>query len=364
MKNNYSDYYYQTNKEYVDVEYKEVEPKKAVAAKNGLSKPITWLLVLGLSVGVAFGSGSAVTRLASNASQTTTTTQAASVTATSTSASKSDISVTDVSDVVSEVMPSIVAITCVSEEEYMMMFGRSQTYESESAGSGIIIGEDDDYLYIVTNNHVVEGADAITVQFNNDDTAECEVQGTDSDNDLAVVKIALSEISEDTLSEIKVATIGDSDSLEVGESAIAIGNALGYGQSVTTGVISALNREVVMEDEETGEQSSAYLIQTDAAINPGNSGGALINSAGELIGINSSKYSDTDVEGMGFAIPMATALPIIQDLIENGTVAEEESEDVNSATDRYNSDYYGGSYYDERSMEPGNAQGGAQGGMF
>ena len=166
----------------------------------------------------------------------------------------------------------------------------------------------------------MEGSENLTVQFNNETTASAEIQGTDSDNDLAVIKIAIKDIDEDTLSAIKVATLGDSDSMAVGESAIAIGNALGYGQSVTTGVISALERGVTFQDETTGSTSTNYLIQTDAAINPGNSGGALINMKGEVIGINSSKYSDTSVEGMGFAIPANTASDIIEQLIENGTV--------------------------------------------
>ena len=158
----------------------------------------------------------------------------------------------------------------------------------------------------------------MTVQFSDGTTASATVRGTDPSDDLSVVQVALSDLSEDTLNTIKIATIGDSDQLAVGEAAIAIGNALGYGQSVTTGVISALGREVTIQDETTGESISNSLIQTDAAINPGNSGGALLNVKGEVIGINSSKYSDTSVEGMGFAIPMATAKPILEDLIANG----------------------------------------------
>ena len=261
-------------------------------------------------------------------------------------------------------MPSIVAITAVSVEEYPSMFGQSESYESESAGSGIIIAQDDDYLYIVTNNHVISGASSLTVTFVDDSYAEAEVQGTNSENDLAVVKISLANISDETLEEIKVATIGDSDSLEVGDSAIAIGNALGYGQSVTTGVISALNREVEMEDEETGEVTTSELIQTDAAINPGNSGGALINSNGELIGINSAKYSDTDVEGMGFAIPMSTALPIIQDIIENGTADEDTaSDDSGESTEQQMEQYYYGNGGSGYGSDNGNGYEGGRGGF-
>lgn len=223
----------------------------------------------------------------------------------------------DISDVVEEVMPSIVAITSLTQQEVLSFFG-GRTIESESSGSGIIISKDEKNLYIATNNHVVEKAKTLTVQFSDDSTAEATVRGTASSNDLAVVAVALEDLSEDTLKTIKTAAIGDSTSLSVGEAAIAIGNALGYGQSVTTGVISALEREVSIQDETNGQTVTNRLIQTDAAINPGNSGGALINAKGEVIGINSSKYSDTAVEGMGFAIPMATAKPILEDLIENG----------------------------------------------
>lgn len=224
---------------------------------------------------------------------------------------------TDISDVVEDVMPSIVAITSMTQQEVMSFFG-GQTIESESSGSGIIVNQDDNYLYVATNNHVVEGAKTLTVQFCDDTTAPAEIRGTAPSNDLAVVQVALSDLSEDTRNQLKVAAIGDSEKLSVGDAAIAIGNALGYGQSVTTGVISALGREVAIQDETTGETISNRLIQTDAAINPGNSGGALINTKGEVIGINSSKYADTQVEGMGFAIPMATAQPILEDLIANG----------------------------------------------
>lgn len=200
----------------------------------------------------------------------------------------------------------------------MNFFGFGQVYESESSGSGFIISKDDEYIYIATNNHVVEGATTLTVQFADEATAAATVRGVAPSNDLAVVQVAIADLTEETLNAIQLAKTGDSGSLSVGEPAIAIGNALGYGQSVTTGVISALEREVTFQDEMTGETASSKLIQTDAAINPGNSGGALLNVEGEVIGINSSKYSDTSVEGMGFAIPMDTAKPILEDLIANG----------------------------------------------
>ena len=223
-------------------------------------------------------------------------------------------------------MPSIVAITNVSETEYQNFWGgMPQTYESTSCGSGFIVSEDDSSLYIATNNHVVEGATSLTVTFNDESTVSAEVKGTDPSTDLAVLKVDLSSIESDTLNNIKVATLGDSDSLRVGEASIAIGNALGYGQSVTTGCISALNRTVSVSESGSNTNYSAELIQTDAAINPGNSGGALLNAKGEVIGINSVKYSDTSVEGIGYAIPINTAAPIINDLITKEKVDQADS---------------------------------------
>lgn len=176
----------------------------------------------------------------------------------------------------------------------------TQQQQSESAGSGIIIKQDSKYLYIATNNHVVADADSLKVQFVDNETVECKVQGTDASDDLAVVKVALSDIKDSTLKEIKVATVNeDTDTLEVGQGVIAIGNALGYGQSVTNGIISALGRTVTVQDEQTGETVvNNNMIQTNAAINPGNSGGALLNASGEVVGINSAKYSDTSVEDL------------------------------------------------------------------
>lgn len=225
------------------------------------------------------------------------------------------VTVKDVSDIVNNVMPSIVSITSMSQAEYYNMFGQSQTYEGESAGSGIIVAEDDKNLYIATNNHVVQGSSSLTVCFADNETVSAQVKGTDPSSDLAVVSVSKDSMKEDTLSAIKIATLGDSSKLKVGESAVAIGNALGYGQSVTTGVISALNREVSTTDSSNGTTVTNELIQTDAAINPGNSGGALLNMNGEVIGINSVKYSDTQVEGMGYAIPISNAQPIIDELI-------------------------------------------------
>ncbi len=224
----------------------------------------------------------------------------------------------DISNIVEEAMPSVVAITGMTQQEIRSFFGQGQTIESESSGSGVVVNQNEEYLYIATNNHVVEQTDALTVQFSDGSTAPATIRGTDPSDDLAVIQVALSDLTEETLNTVKVASIGNSDELSVGEPAIAIGNALGYGQSVTTGVISALGKEVTFQNESTGEAVISRLIQTDAAINPGNSGGALLNAEGKLIGINSSKYADTEVEGMGFAIPISTAQPILEDLIANG----------------------------------------------
>lgn len=231
----------------------------------------------------------------------------------------------DVSAIAKEAMPSIVAITNTGTISYQTFWGIQQQ-ESESCGSGIIIKQDDKYLYIVTNNHVVKDADSLTLQFADNETVSCEVKGTDAADDLAVVKVELSSIKKDTLENIKIATVGDSESLEVGQGVIAIGNALGYGQSVTNGIVSALGRSVTVQDEQTGETLvNNNMIQTDAAINPGNSGGALLNAQGEVIGINSAKYSDTSVEGFGYAIPMSDAMPIVEQLIEREKVDESQS---------------------------------------
>lgn len=227
----------------------------------------------------------------------------------------------DVSDIVENTLPSIVSITNMSVQEVQNFFGGISQQESESAGSGIIISQNDSELLVVTNNHVVEGSDTLTVTFNDGNSVEAQIKGTDSARDLAVVAVPLDKISDDTMNAIKVATLGDSDSLKVGEPAIAIGNALGYGQSVTTGVISALNRSVSETNEQTGEttESDAKLIQTDAAINPGNSGGALVNASGEVIGINSSKLVGDSVEGVGYAIPISDVSDLIQNLMNQAT---------------------------------------------
>ena len=233
-------------------------------------------------------------------------------------------------------MPSVVAITSVSVQEIPSFFGYgTRKYKSAGSGSGIIVGDNDDELLIATNNHVVEGATTLSVCFigndvvnaetetenadngdlNVEDAVSAQIKGTDADNDLAVVAVKKADIPEDTLSQIKIAQIGSSDDLVVGQQVVAIGNALGYGQSVTSGWVSALNRTITTEDG----TSSDGLLQTDAAINPGNSGGALLNMKGELIGINSAKYADSSVEGMGYAIPISKAQPILEDLMSRET---------------------------------------------
>ena len=229
--------------------------------------------------------------------------------------------VADVSEVVKEVMPAIVSINNHYTEK-MSYFGQTMTSEADASGSGIIVGQNDTELLIVSNYHVIENADELTVQFTEGSEAKASIKGTDPDMDLAVIAVPVSDVDNAALQEIAVATLGDSDSLTVGEPAIAIGNSLGYGQSVTTGVISALNRNIQLSDGTDGT-----FIQTDAAINPGNSGGALLNMKGEVVGINSNKIGGSAVEGMGYAIPISAASPIIAELMLKETknkVAEEE----------------------------------------
>ena len=227
----------------------------------------------------------------------------------------------DVSDVVEKVMPAMVSIVN-NFTETANVFGQQYTQEEAASGSGIIVGKTDDELLIVSNNHVVESADTLTITFIDGSEAQAQVKGLDSDMDLAVIAVSLNDLSDDTKNAITVATLGSSDDLKLGEPVIAIGNALGYGQSVTNGIVSALNREITLENGSTGT-----FIQTNAAINPGNSGGALLNMNGEVIGINSNKIGGTAVEGMGYAIPITSASPIIADLMERQTrtkVAEDE----------------------------------------
>ena len=299
---------------------------KKDGGKNKFMKSLALCIVLALVFGVVAGAafqvtgyiGSKVTtseassdqvitdsseveKALENAGQTTTTTSGDSVS-----------TVYDVSAVAEAAMPSLVSITNMGEQEIQSFFG-TYTQASESSGTGIIVGKNDDELLIATNNHVVEGSEQLNVCFIDNEIVSALVKGTDATNDLAVIAVSLSDIPEETLNKITIAQLGDSDSLKIGEPVIAIGNALGYGQSVTTGVISALDREVTIEN------MTSSLIKTDAAINPGNSGGALLNMQGQVIGINSAKLASSQVEGMGYAIPISTAEPIIDDLMNRKT---------------------------------------------
>ena len=287
--------------------------------------------------GVLFGSASAAaftgvsTLLKDDASAVQTTAAAeqrssVSLSAVSYTADSDSTSPTlDVSEIAAGMMPAMVSITNISAQEvqsYFGMFGMggAQTQESQSSGTGIIIGQNDTELLIVTNNHVVEDAKTLSVCFVDNEVCEATIKGTDPDNDLAVIAVGLSDIKETTSAAIRQAVIGDSDTLKVGQQVVAIGNALGYGQSVTTGIVSALNRQI--------DTTDAIMIQTDAAINPGNSGGALLNMNGEVVGINSAKFSSTEVEGMGYAISITTATPIIEDLMNRTTREKVDAEDA------------------------------------
>lgn len=304
---------------------KKQRVKKAKSPKTPHNKRTFWkkgvAVVASAAVfgGVAGGAfyGIAGNQIKKLDALTNTTTEVASTTSAATTQSLSLTSTAsvgngmDVSTIAENVMPSVVAINISAIVEQQGMFGYTQQYEAEGSGSGIIIGENDSELLMVTNNHVVSDATTVNVTFADGESYEAQVKSTDSDTDLAIVVVKLSDIKESTMNRIKIATIGDSDSLKVGEQVVAIGNALGYGQSVTTGIVSAKDR--------TNSTNTTPLIQTDAAINPGNSGGALLNMKGEVIGINSSKYSDTTVEGMGYAIPITAVQDRLDDLMNRQT---------------------------------------------
>lgn len=298
--------------------------------KRPLRRLVNRLLTLTLSAAlfgaVAGGSLYGVNRVLSgdNADSNISTVSTSSVTALSSTSGTTIRNGMDVSDIAEAALPCVVSITNISVQEvqnYFNRFGRNgagqtQLEETTSCGSGVIICSDEakDALYMVTNQHVVEGATTLSVSFVDGSVYEAQLCGSDADMDLAVIKVALSDLSQQTLDQISVIAIGDSDALSVGEQVVAIGNALGYGQSVTTGIVSALNRSLTSEDGTT----STY-IQTDAAINPGNSGGALINLDGELVGINTAKLSSTEVEGMGYAIPISDVIDLIAELMTQTT---------------------------------------------
>ena len=295
--------------------------KKEMTLQKKWGMVVAMALVFGLIAGgTMYGVNAAANRLYSqNHISQTDTTEA--------STSESSSGVAQVAD---NAMPSVVTISTMSVEEMRSFFGGTQQYEVEGAGTGVIIGENDTELLIATNNHVVEGASSLSVGFIDESTVSAEIKGTDAENDLAVISVKLSDISTDTMNQIKIASIGDSDELQLGEQVVAIGNALGYGQSVTSGYVSALNRDLSLTDESGNTINSTGLIQTDAAINPGNSGGALLNMNGELIGINEAKSgttsSGTTVDNIGFAIPINKAQESLQNLMNQET-REKVSED-------------------------------------
>lgn len=302
------------------------EDNKKVEKKGGFGKKATKFVAcavaFGLITGLVF---QGVNRTAdalfpqnnASSSQTVQVTKPLSTTEQSVGTNTS----TDLTKLVENTMPSIVSITSTMTQDYSY-FGQVYSQEFDGSGSGIIVGQSENEILIVTNNHVVEGAKAIAVNFINDKVYEAKVKGTDSTADLAVVAVKTKDVDADTLSKIKIAKLGNSDDVKVGQMAIAIGNALGSGQSVTVGYISAKNRQVNTSSKSQGSQLE--LLQTDAAINPGNSGGALLNINGEVIGINDMKYADTNVEGMGYAIPISEATPIINELMNRELLEDKE----------------------------------------
>ena len=309
-----------------NVEAQNVKKKKEKKAKKGMSIPkiLVSAVIFGvIAAGCFFGVNKGLSDLFGTKSEIQGVDNSSNNGVTLTTVSGSAATVADVSGIVEKVMPSIVAITEKSTQT--SYFG--QTYSSEGAGSGFIVKQDNDQLLIVTNNHVVADADKISVTFNDNEVADATVKGTSESNDLAVITVKLSSLKESTKKSIRVASLGNSDQAKVGQMVIAIGNALGYGQSVTVGYLSAKNREVSASDG-SGKSTTQVLMQTDAAINPGNSGGALIDTNGNVIGINSSKYfsyGSTNVEGMGYAIPITTAKTILTDLMNANSVSTKDA---------------------------------------
>lgn len=309
-----------------NMKQKKAKDKKPKNRKSGFGKKaagvVAAAVVFGLVAGIVFqGVRYGSDKLLGKDSQITTEQSAEGSTENNApqlkqASSDTTSTVYDVATVAQKVMPSIVSITGTYVTTYDYWFNSYQQ-ESTGAGSGIIIGKDDQYLYLATNYHVVQNAKSLSVTFVDGKSADATVKGYVENNDIAVVTVKLSDISDDTLNEIKEIQVGSSDDLAVGDPCVAIGNALGYGQSVTVGYISALNREISASDE------TVKVLQTDAAINPGNSGGALVNMQGELIGINTAKYSDTSVEGMGYALPISDVQDIINDLIAGKNVSND-----------------------------------------
>ena len=322
--NSYNDSYNNSSNYYSNIppepDKRRRQRKNGNKNNNGMGKKVAKLVasaaVFGLVAGACFvGVSVAKDKLYPSTADRIETTSGTTSAKSNTTSSGSSTS-QNVATVVNEVMPSVVSITSTIQSSNYYGFG---TQESEGAGSGFIIAKTKDNLMIATNNHVVSDATSLTVGFVDDTTAKATVVGTDSSADLAVISVKISDIKDSTASKIKVATLGSSDDLKVGEEVVAIGNALGYGQSVTTGVVSAKNREVSLTD------GTMNLLQTDAAINPGNSGGVLINMDGQVIGINNAKLADTSVEGMGYAIPISTAKSILTDLMNASSVSTKDA---------------------------------------
>lgn len=305
-----NEYNYYTPESGLDYNYEQnQEPKKKEKKKMPkLIKVISLALVFGIVASVAF---QATNLVADRFLGTTENREVKSVDNTKISQSTGETAKSDIASIAEEVMPSVVSITNLSVQQVQSFFGGIQEQESKSVGSGIIISQNDSELLIITNNHVVEGNETLTVSFVDEESVEAQVKGTDAAKDLAVIAVQTKEIKDTTMDQIKVAALGNSDQLQVGESVIAIGNALGYGQSVTSGIVSATGRELDGIDEK--------LIQTDAAINPGNSGGALLNANGEVVGINAAKVATDTVEGMGYAIPISSVSDIIENLMNQET---------------------------------------------
>ncbi|MDD6381581.1 MAG: trypsin-like peptidase domain-containing protein [Lachnospiraceae bacterium] len=324
--NGYNPYSNQYNGPVNNQPKKEKKPHKKA---KFFGKVVAAALIFGLVAGpVTYGTNRLTSHFAggdSTATEETNNNSSSSgeISSTATSATASS---DDVSSIASETLPSIVQVTNMSLEKVQSWFGTSSTIPTKSLGSGVIFKQDDNYLYIATNNHVVSNSNSLSVTFNDNKSVTGEVVGTDVQSDLAVIKVKLSSLKDSTKKAIKVASLGSSASLKVGQQAIVIGNALGYGQSVTTGVISALNREVSIQNEDNGKTYTQEMIQTSAAVNSGNSGGALLNSKGQVVGIVSAKYSSSgssqnaSVEGMGFAIPIDNAKTIIDQLMSTGKV--------------------------------------------
>lgn len=299
---------------------KKVREKKPMTVGKKWAALVAMALVFGLIAGgTMFGVNAAGNYLAGNDSSSDEVGQTQTTASDSNSSSSDGSGQGTVAEVAKNAMPSVVTISTMSVEEMRSFFGGTQQYEVQGAGTGVIVGENDTELLIATNNHVVEGATSLSVGFIDEESVEGEVKGTDVNNDLAVVAVKLSDIPEDTMNQIKTATVGDSDDLQLGDQVVAIGNALGYGQSVTSGYVSALDRDLTLTDQSGTTINSTGLIQTDAAINEGNSGGALLNMKGELIGINEAKSSSTStgaaVDNIGFAIPIDKAEESLQQLM-------------------------------------------------